>query len=89
MKISKDFIRRDICGEALLIPVGTKTKEYNGIFTLSETGGFIWDLLPDARTPDDITDAVTKEFDIDRQTAETDVLEFLGDLKKYGALLDG
>ena len=88
MKLSKDFIRRDICGEALLIPVGVKTKEFNGIFTLTETGGFIWDLIPDAETPEDIIDAVTKEFEIARETAQTDVCEFLNKLREYGALID-
>ena len=43
MRLSEDFICRHICGETLLMPVGEKTKEFNGIFTLSETGAFLID----------------------------------------------
>ena len=89
MKLSDDFICRHVCGETLLMPVGEKTKDFNGIFTLSETGAFLLNAVlngADARTA---AEALAKEFEIGGDTALQDTNEFLDELLGYGILLDG
>ena len=86
MKLNSDFICRQVCGETLLMPVGEKTKEYNGIFTLTETGAF---LLRSFLNGDGLQTAAEKlaaEFEIDTALALQDTREFAERLTEYGIL---
>ena len=39
MKKIKEFIKRDIAGETVLVPTGATAQEYNGMMTLEGIGG--------------------------------------------------
>ena len=43
MKRTKEFIKRNIAGEIVLVPSGQTAREFNGMVTLTETGEFIWE----------------------------------------------
>ena len=88
MKLSEDFICRSICGETLLMPVGEKTKEFNGIFTLTETGAFLLDRIREGDDPGDAAGALAAEVEIDEDTAREDAREFFGQLTEYGILVE-
>lgn len=88
MKLSENFIYRRICGEALLMPVGEKTREYNGIFTLSETGAFLLDRITKGDDPHAACKALAEEFDISEETAAEDANEFFEQLTGIGILVD-
>ena len=87
MKLSEDFICRHICGETLLMPVGEKTKEFNGIFTLSETGAFLIDAVMNGADENAAAQQLASEFEIGEETAVKDTREFLDQLLGYGILL--
>ena len=89
MKLSEEFICRHVCGETLLMPVGEKTKDYNGIFTLSETGAFLLNAVLGGADARAAADALAREFEIDEETAVRDTNAFLGELLGYGILTDG
>lgn len=86
-KLSEDFICRQVCGETLLMPVGEKTREYNGIFTLSETGAFLLNAALNGADLPAAAKALAKEFETDEATAAADAEEFFGELVKMGILL--
>ncbi len=86
MQIRKELIKRDICGDTILVPVGKTVYDASGLFVLNELGSFIWDVLPAAETETDITDRVLAEYEIDRQTAEADVRAFLEKLRELSIL---
>lgn len=88
MKLSEDFICRHICGETLLMPVGEKTKEFNGIFTLSETGAFLIDAVMNGADEQTAAKGLAAEFEIGEDTALQDTREFLRQLLGYGILLE-
>ena len=50
MIIKKEFIKRDVAGDIVLVPVGKTVLESNGLFVMNELGAFLWDLLPGAET---------------------------------------
>ena len=87
MKLSEDFICRHICGETLLMPVGEKTKQFNGIFTLSETGAFLIDAVMNGADEQKAARDLAAEFEISEETAANDTREFLAQLLDYGILL--
>lgn len=53
---------------------------------LNLLGGMIWNLCDGSRSLDDIVTELNKEFDIDVETLQADVLEFVNDLIERGWL---
>ena len=49
MKIKSGFAKRNIAGSEIVVPVGNKAMEFNGMITLNESGGFFWDCLVDGQ----------------------------------------
>jgi hypothetical protein len=86
MKIKKELIRRQVGEDTILVPVGQTVYTSNGLFILNEVGAFIWDLLPEAETAEQLIRAVLDAYDIDEASAGADVEEFLESLRKLGIL---
>lgn len=86
MKIKKELIKRQVADDTILVPVGQTIYSSNGLFILNEVGAFIWDLLPEAETPEQLCQAVLNEYDIDEASASRDVEEFLEMLRKLEIL---
>jgi hypothetical protein len=86
MEIKKEMIHRQLAGENILVPGGNAVLDLNGLFVMTETGAFIWSILPQAETEDEIVDKMLEEYDVDRETAQEDVKEFLGRLREYGII---
>jgi hypothetical protein len=82
VRISDQFILRQIAGEYIIIPTGQTTLKFNGMITVNEQGAFLWEALKEEITEDALVDAVLAEYDTDRQTAQADVAEFLEVLRQ-------
>ena len=86
MIIKKELIKRDIAGDVILVPVGKTVYDSNGLFALNELAAFIWDLLPNVETEDQIVDAVLAEYEVSAEEAAKDVAEFINKLKEMNIL---
>ncbi len=82
MKIDKEFILREIAGDYVIIPTGTTTLEFNGLITVNELGAFIWERLQEETTEEKLIEAIVEEYEVDEETAEADLKEFLDILKE-------
>lgn len=82
MKIEKEFILREIAGDYVIIPTGKTTLELNGLITVNELGAFLWEKLQQDITKEELVEAVLAEYEIDQETVEKDVEEFLQELVK-------
>ena len=82
MIIKKELIKREIAGDTILVPVGKTVFESNGLFVLNELGAFIWDLLPQVDTEEEICSAILAEYEVSAEEAQQDVAEFLAKLKE-------
>ena len=89
MKVSKNFILREIAGEYMLVPVGTAAAGFNGLITMNEIGSFIFKALREEQTEAALVEQILAEYDIDRETALADLREFLQQLRELGALDEG
>ncbi len=81
MKISKNFKLKNIAGTYAVIPSGDGIVDFSAMITTNEMGAFLWELLENDTTIEEMTDKVLAEFDIDRETAMSDILEFVDGLK--------
>jgi len=55
----------------------------NSVYTLNETGAFIWEQINGKRNIEEIISLLTDEYDIDNKKAEEDVFLFVDNLSKY------
>ena len=83
MKINYDFVHREIMCDHVLVPVGKTSAVFNGLFPLTDTAAFIWDILPDAPDEEYIVNKLLGEYEVDKETAENDVSEFLSKLREF------
>lgn len=81
MTVNKDFVVRTVAGDTMLIPIGKNVLKYNGIFTLSESGAMIYQLLCEGKNEEEIIDALVKNFGEDEATIKSDYNEFIQQLK--------
>ena len=88
MKIKDSYVLRSVAGENLIEPVGGNNINFNSAMTLNETGAFLWQLLTADTTRDALIDAMTKEYDIDAETAAKDIDIFITSLKEHSILED-
>lgn len=86
MEVKKQLVLREIAGDYALIPVGDTVIKNNGLFSLSETGARIWELLPQVDSAEQLVDALLEEYDVDRETLSRDVDEFLEQLRQLEIL---
>ena len=82
MIIKKNLLKRTIGSDTVLITIGKTIQESNGLFMLNELGAFIWDLLPDGKTEEEICERVLAEYDVSREEAVSDIATFLEQLRK-------
>lgn len=81
MKIREGFILRDIAGDTIAMPCGDM--ELNGMITLNPTGAFLWRLLENETTVQELAAALVKEYAIDEATAKSAVESFVKKLKDH------
>jgi hypothetical protein len=81
MNIKKRLLKRQIAGDAFLVPVGKEIYDSNGLFFLTEVGEFIWDRLAEADGTEDILRAILEEYDVEESVARQDLEAFFEKLR--------
>lgn len=77
MKIEKEFVLREIAGDYVIIPTGKTVLEFNGLATINEVGVFLWKLLQEEITEEELVEKLLEEYEVDEETARADVAEFI------------
>ena len=85
MKLKDGFVLRNVAGQIVVLPSGDDF-DLNMVITLNETGKFIWQLLEDDISQEEIVSAILKEFDVDTDQAQAAVSDFIRKLNNYGFL---
>lgn len=84
MKRTKEFIKRNIAGEIVLVPSGQTAREFNGMVTLTETGEFIWEHIEEAESFNHLVLLILEEYEVDKDTASQDAAGFIMQLLQAG-----
>lgn len=80
---SPDIVTRKTGSEYVLVPVTNNIADMNSVYTLNETGAFIWELIDGVKSVGDLIDAVTAEYEIDHESAGNDVFSFIDNMSNY------
>jgi hypothetical protein len=80
---SPSIVSRKTGNEYVLVPITNNIADMHSVFTLNETGAFIWEQIDGKRTVEDIIATLTTEYDIDSKIAGEDVLSYIDKMSKY------
>lgn len=78
---AKDQVSCDLAGEAAILNL--QSGVYYG---LNAVGGRVWHLLQEPRTVQDIRDTLLREYEVERDRCERDLLALLQDLAAAGLI---
>lgn len=84
MKIKGEFILREIGDEVIAVSVGDNG--FDGVINLTETGAFLWRLLEKGCAEEELVNNLLQNYNVDENTAKTDVNEFVNKLKEKDLL---
>jgi methyltransferase-like protein len=80
---SPNIVTRKTGNEYVLIPVANNIADMDSVYTLNETGAFIWELIDGKRNIEEIICTLTEEYDIDHETASKDVFSVINNMSNY------
>ena len=86
MKIKNGFVVRKIANQYMAVPVGARAKELHGMIGLNETAAFLWELLKEERTEEELAALVYEEYEISEEEALGVVQRFCKSLQEEGVL---
>lgn len=88
MRISDQYMLRQVADEYLVIPVGEAALRVKGLIGLSESGSLLYQKLQSGCEEEDLVNALLAEYDIDRATAQADTAAFLEQMRRMGILIE-
>lgn len=86
MKIKSDFILREVAGAYVVVAVGKRSVEFNGMINLNESGAFLWHYLEKGSSENELAASLLEEYDVDDNQAKKDVVSFINLLKDNNLL---
>ena len=86
MKLTENFVLRQVADTWVVLPVGQTSVDFNGMLTLNETGALLWHTLEKDSDRETLVDVLSAEYEVDRATALADVDEFLNKLREIGCI---
>jgi len=82
-KPSPNIVPRKTGDEYVLVPLSNNIADMDRVYTLNETGAFIWERLDGKTDLATILKEMQKTFDVDKKTAEQDLRDFIDQLQEY------
>lgn len=88
MRVRNNFIFREIAHEQLLIPTGEAALSVKGLIALSESGSYLYKILQNDCTREDLVSALTREYDVSASVAGEDIDAFLDQMRQLDMLIE-
>jgi len=80
---SESVVTRKTGDEYVIVPVSNDIADMTSVYTLNETGAFIWEQIDGEKSISDIIMKVVNEYETDNITAEADVISFIENMREY------
>ncbi len=85
---SDDIVSRNIAGETIIVPIRGKLADMQRIFVVSSVAEYIWQNLDGKKSLDEICDTIVVDFDVNKDQANADLQEFVGQLLEAGLVAE-
>ena len=88
MRIKKDFVLREVCGENVIMCEGLKAIDFRKILALNESAAWIWKEAQAQGdfTVESLTARLCEEYDVTAEEARSSVADILEKLDKEGVI---
>ena len=73
MKIKDGFMLRQFGEDYIVVAVGDDAEDFNKLITLNSVGAYIYNLLNNDMTYEEIVSAVLDKYDADRKRGEKEI----------------
>jgi hypothetical protein len=80
---SKSIVTTRTGNEYVLVPIANNIADMNSMYTLNETGAFIWERIDGKKSAGDIINEIINEYEVDYETASNDVFSFIDEMRSY------
>jgi hypothetical protein len=84
---ANNIVTRKVMDETLLVPISGEIASMDEIYTLNDTGAFIWQALDGIRTLAEIGRQLEQEYDAPPEVIQADMLEIMGGLAEAGLVV--
>lgn len=85
MHIKEGYILREVADSFIVLQVGGEF-DLKRLITLNETGAFLWKLLEQGATREELINKTEEEYDATRERIESDVDFLLSKMRNAGLL---
>ncbi len=82
-----NIVTRKVMDETLLVPISGQLASMDNLYTLNETGAFIWQALDGSRSLTEISGMLERQYDAPGDVIAADVLEIADGLAKAGLII--
>ena len=88
MKLKHNFIVRNVAGQSVALAVGNDDSKFNGMIKLNSVGEFIFKLLENDITTDEIVNKITENYDVSAEQAKSAIEPYLETLRAKNLLIE-
>lgn len=87
MKLKFNFVTNEVADKIVAVPVGNDLEKFNGFIKMNDVGAYIFNMLKNDVTEDDIVAAMKKDYeDASEEEIRETVVDFLAKLKESDVL---
>ena len=87
MKLKYNFVTNEVADKIVAVAVGGDLEKFNGFIKMNDVGAYIFNILKNDVTEDDIVSAMQKDYkDATEEEIRETVIEFVGKLKDADVL---
>lgn len=88
MKIKKEFVLRQVCGENVIVGEGLGAINFGKLLALNETAAWLWQqaVAMDNFTIDTLAQKLCDEYEVSVDEAKTDVAAILDEWQNVGVV---
>ncbi len=88
MFLNPEYSVCKVMGKSFLVPTGSATMDVDKMMDLNDTSLYIINCLKkENMTIENLIKKILDEYEVDEQTASSDIIEFLENAKKAGIVL--
>ena len=88
MKLKSGFVRRDVCGEKVIMGEGIGALDFGRLLCLNETAAWLWSKASEMGdfTVDALATALCEEYDVTLERAKADVASIVAEWQKVNVI---
>ena len=79
---------KEVAGSKVILPVGDRKIELNGIITFNEVGAEVFSMLDGTNSVEEIVEKISKDYGVSYETVEADVNKLIEKMRIHGLIED-